>query len=122
MINEVDYHDNQLINYSEFLAATIDSQKFLTESRLRAIFNQFDTDSSGKITKENIGLAMQKLGKNIDEVEINQMIKQHDITGDGMLSFDEFKHIFCLDVDDDTPEEHTYEALGPEQKLMGQRV
>ena len=63
MIGQIDYHNNQKINYSEFLAATIDVKQFLTDSRLKAVFNQFDTDSSGKITEENIVLAMQKLGQ-----------------------------------------------------------
>ena len=84
-----------MINYSEFLAATIDTRNFLTESRLKAVFHQFDTDSSGKITKENIYLAMQKLGRKLSEEEIAEsIISKHDRTGDGCLSFDEFKMIF----------------------------
>ena len=39
MISQMDYHNNKKINYSEFLAATIDVQNFLTESRLKAVFN-----------------------------------------------------------------------------------
>lgn len=94
MISQMDYHNNKKINYSEFLAATIDIQEFLTDSRLRAVFNQFDTDSSGKITEENIVLAMQKLGKEISGREVHDMIVQHDKTGDGCLNFEEFKAIF----------------------------
>ena len=97
MISEMDYHNNKKINYSEFLAATIDIRNFLTESRLKAVFNQFDTDSSGKITEENIFLAMQKLGREMDRKEIHEMILQHDKTGDGCLSFAEFKSIFFND-------------------------
>ena len=94
MISQIDYHNNKKINYSEFLAATIDIKSFLNESRLKAVFNQFDTDSSGKITEENIKLAMQKLGREMDENEIHDMIKKHDLTGDGCLNFNEFKAIF----------------------------
>ena len=90
----MDYHNNNKINYSEFLAATIDVKIFLTDSRLRVVFNQFDTDSSGKITVANIVLAMQKLGQNLSQQEVQGMVAQHDITGDGMLNFDEFKAIF----------------------------
>ena len=39
MIAQVDYHNNKKINYSEFLAATIDIKQFLTDSRLKAVFN-----------------------------------------------------------------------------------
>lgn len=38
MINEIDYQGNGKINYSEFLAATIDVKRFLTDPRLHAIF------------------------------------------------------------------------------------
>ena len=94
IIDQMDYHDNKQINYSEFLAATINVQSFLTESRLKAVFNQFDTDSSGKITEENIVLAMQKLGREISQSEVLEMITKHDVNGDGALNFAEFKAIF----------------------------
>lgn len=99
MISQMDYHNNNKINYSEFLAATIDVQQFLTDSRLCAIFNQFDTDSSGKITAENIVFAMQKLGKQISQEEVDEMINSHDQTGDRMLNFAEFKNIFFPEDD-----------------------
>lgn len=70
IINQMDYHGNQKINYSEFLAATMDVRNFLTDSRLKAVFQQFDTDNSGNITAENIKLAMQKLGKEISLGEV----------------------------------------------------
>jgi len=78
IISQMDYHGNKKINYSEFLAATIDIRDFLTDSRLNAAFHQFDTDSSGKITKDNIYLAMQKLGREITMEEIEEIIMQHD--------------------------------------------
>lgn len=70
MIHEVDYHGNGKINYSEFLSATINVRTFMTEQKMQAIFQQFDTDNSGKITQENIYLAMQKLGQEISRNEI----------------------------------------------------
>ena len=83
-----------MINYSEFLAATIDVKSFLTDSKLKALFQQFDTDNSGFITAENIQLAMQKLGKDMSLAQVEQMIKTHDETNDNRLSLQEFKHIF----------------------------
>lgn len=38
IINEVDYFGNHKINYSEFLAATLDVKVFLNEDKLNAIF------------------------------------------------------------------------------------
>ena len=71
-----------MINYSEFLAATIDVKNFLTDSKLKAVFQQFDTDNSGVITAENIVFAMQKLGKEMNLNEVQTMISKHDVTGD----------------------------------------
>ncbi len=58
IINEVDYHGDRIINYSEFLSATIQVKNILTDEKLHAIFKQFDTDSKGKITADNIINAM----------------------------------------------------------------
>ena len=58
----MDNQDSKTLNYSEFLAATLDWQNFLTEARLKVVFNQLDTDKSGKITADNVIFAMQKFG------------------------------------------------------------
>jgi calcium-dependent protein kinase len=50
IINEVDYGGDKIINYCEFLSATISVKEILTEEKLLAIFKQFDTDATGKIT------------------------------------------------------------------------
>ncbi len=50
IITEVDYHGNNQINYTEFLAATISVKKILTKEHLMAMFKQFDADGSGFIT------------------------------------------------------------------------
>lgn len=61
----MDYFGNKKINYSEFLMATLDVQAFMDDNKLQAIFNQFDTDSSGCITADNIVTAMNKIGHDI---------------------------------------------------------
>ena len=37
---------------------------------------------------------MQKLGKQVNQAEVQEIIAQHDKTGDGMLNFAEYKAIF----------------------------
>ena len=39
IIAELDFAENKRINYSEFIAATINVEEYLTEDRLRGIFN-----------------------------------------------------------------------------------
>ena len=50
ILDELDYLANQKINYTEFIAATIKVESFLTEEKLDALFNTFDVDGCGKIT------------------------------------------------------------------------
>ncbi len=49
---------------------------------------------------------MQKLGQEISREDIVDNIKKHDIKGDGVLSFEEFKAIFFDDDEEpkDDPE------------------
>lgn len=70
IINEVDYGGDKIINYSEFLSATISVKEILTEEKLLAIFKQFDTDATGKVTVNNIVEAMRKMGHVFSDKEV----------------------------------------------------
>ena len=99
IIDEVDYFGNKKINYSEFLVATLDVKSFLDESKLKALFSQFDTDNSGQITKDNIITAMHKIGHEITQKDLDDIMKEHDLAKNGVITFDEFKAIF-FDIND----------------------
>ena len=99
IINEVDYFGNKKINYTEFLVATLDVKQFLDDNKLKAMFNQFDTDGSGVITKDNIVTAMQKIGHSITQQELDNIMAEHDMEKNGVISYKEFKYIF-LDIQD----------------------
>ena len=47
----LDTNGDGLINYSEFLAATVDKKKALTMQNLQFAFHHFDVDNSGFITE-----------------------------------------------------------------------
>jgi len=49
VLKAADTDGNGTINYTEFLAATIDAATFTRDSYLRTAFYMFDTDGSGKI-------------------------------------------------------------------------
>ena len=79
--------------------ATLDVQAFMDDNKLQAIFNQFDTDSSGYITADNIVTAMNKIGHDITQEDLEQIMSQHDIEKNKVISFLEFKAMF-LDLED----------------------
>ena len=76
------------------MVATLDIKTFLDDDKLQAVFNQFDTDGSGVITSENIITAMNKIGHDITQEELDTIMKEHDIHGNGVISYEEFRQIF----------------------------
>lgn len=48
-LREADTDKSGTIDYTEFIAATLDSQVFMKDEYLKATFNMFDKDGSGKI-------------------------------------------------------------------------
>jgi len=73
------------------LAATINTNSFLTEEKLAAIFKTFDVDNSGQITAENIKDAFSKFGKEVTEDEVKEIMKAHDLDGGNTISMEEFQ-------------------------------
>ncbi len=51
IFKNLDTNGDGLINYSEFLAATVDRKKALTMQNLQFAFHHFDVDGSGFITE-----------------------------------------------------------------------
>lgn len=54
MLVAIDTDGSGEINYTEFLAATIDANIYMREDYLRTAFNMFDKDGSGKIDNEEV--------------------------------------------------------------------
>jgi len=51
VLKGADVDNSGTINYTEFLAATMNTTTFLKESYLKTAFDMFDQDGSGKIDK-----------------------------------------------------------------------
>ena len=80
------------INYTEFLAATIDANVYLREEYLRMAFKMFDTDNSGSIEKSEVVqiLGGDQLNSLVTRTAIEKAIDSIDKNGDGKVDFEEF--------------------------------
>lgn len=58
-------------------------------------FRFFDEDDDGSITGEEVKRVMAKLGENLSEDEINEMVKEADLDGDGRIEFSG-SHLFIF--------------------------
>jgi calcium-dependent protein kinase len=84
------YHD-QVLSYTEFLAAALTVFGFVKEEQIVASFEQLDTDASGAITVENLKVL---LGRDFTEDTATRMLQEMDITKDGKVSLEEFLAAF----------------------------
>jgi calcium-dependent protein kinase len=90
------------IDYSEFVVATINKRKLLSDEKLVAAFALFDKDGSGSISANEIRDVLG-VGKNIDEKVWNEIITEVDGNGDGEISFEEFKTMMQKLLIDEAP-------------------
>jgi calcium-dependent protein kinase len=91
IFREVDDDENGMINYTEFLACTLDAHGRIEEHRLADAFDRMDADDNGYIT---MGDLKNILGRNVTDAYIKNLIREVDTSGDGRISFSEFKAAF----------------------------
>lgn len=99
IVDSVDTEGNGTINYTAFLAATMERRSTLLDDVLQAAFNVFDKDGDGKISAEELRevLDPHTTGKLCSQAEhaerIAEIIRQADKNGDGQIDFQEFAYM-----------------------------
>ncbi|KAK3092934.1 hypothetical protein FSP39_009081 [Pinctada imbricata] len=95
MINEVDVDGNGTIDFSEFLSMMSRKMKETdTEDELREAFKVFDKDGNGFISAAELRHVMTNLGEKLTDEEVDEMIREADIDGDGQVNYDGMSVIF----------------------------
>ena len=104
MLHNADTDGSGEINYTEFLAATIDANIFMRDDYLRTAFNMFDKDGSGKIDNEEVVALLQgeDLGTYVSKDAIGAALQEIDQNGDGEIDFEEFMEMMqkASEIDD----------------------
>jgi Ca2+-binding EF-hand superfamily protein len=86
----VDVDHNGAINYTEFIAATLDQTRYVTEPRrMQDVFKVFDKDGDGHIDSEEIRHALSCK----DDEALIKIINECDRNGDGKINFEEFQEL-----------------------------
>ena len=95
LFKSIDVDKNGKIDYTEFLAATMQKKMYLKEERLYEAFCNFDLDGCGKITKKEL-MSVLKAEPN-QENEFENIIKSIDKNGEGSINYKEFLEMMGYD-------------------------
>ena len=113
-----DSHNNHpIINYTDFLAATLDIKKYFNQQKLWNIFKYFDVSNNDYINVDDLKEIMRRTGREEDDKEIVRMIKENDIAKDGKISFEEFCIMLDMEIDKLHENQHEHEAITKELLL-----
>ena len=97
LLKNIDQDNNGYIGFEEFLIASINKEKILTEKNLKMAFNVFDRDKSGGISQNELKFILGEYNVNAKEHLWKKMIQQIDLNQDGQISYEEF-HKMMMDV------------------------
>jgi len=94
MISDIDKDGSGTIDFNEFLEMMTGkmSDRASKEEILKA-FRLFDDDETGKITLKNLRRVAKEIGENMSDEELQEMIEEADLDGDGEIDQEEFLRI-----------------------------
>jgi len=91
ILKEVDSDGSGVIDYTEFLAATLDKKVYMCEDVCWQAFRLFDKNGDGKIDKNEIGAIFADDNvKASTSKDISELMADIDKNGDGEIDFQEF--------------------------------
>lgn len=96
----VDTDGSGSIDYTEFIAATLEQSRYIRDEVMWTAFRTFDKDGDGQITKEELKAVVSGHGDDLEKVEADvlAMIAEADNDGNGCISFEEFKAMMRADL------------------------
>lgn len=92
IMQEVDSDGSGNIDYTEFLAATLDKRMYIQEDVCWSAFRVFDRNGDGKISMEELQqvLCAQDVEEVVGTKAIAELMLEVDGNGDGFIDFKEF--------------------------------
>lgn len=88
-----------------------DTVTISSEKELERVFNKFDRNGDGRISRSEMGEIFESLGQTASDEELDRMMREVDADGDGFISVEEFADLMSGDVDQAAEEEELRHAF-----------
>ena len=66
----------------------LDNYSYTSEEEIREAFRVFDKDGNGFISAAELRHVMTNLGEKLTDEEVDEMIREADIDGDGQVNYE----------------------------------
>jgi calmodulin len=97
MITELDENGDGVIEFKEFLILmSRKMKKAPTEMEFLEAFKDFDRDENGLISAHEFRTVMNRLGHNLSDEQIEEMIREADEDNDGFINYEEFSKMISF--------------------------
>lgn len=83
----------------------------MDQTEIKRVFQMFDRNGDGRITKQELNESLSNLGIYIPDKELTQMIEKIDANKDGFVDIDEFGLLYETIMDEKDEEEDMREAF-----------
>lgn len=90
VLKNLDTDGSGKVDYTEFIAATLNVSQYMRKEILWAAFRSFDTDGDGFISTKEFQDLLQE-----NEQLAKEIIKEVDANSDGKISFEEFEKMLA---------------------------
>lgn len=123
MMEQIDTDGSGVIDYSEFMAATLERRKYIAEDVCWRAFKTFDVDSSGSIDRQELGRLLglddvvDVMQVEVTQKEIDEIMSEVDLNGDGKIDFEEF-----LEMMRRMPQTDAAKKKNRKRRCMSQRL
>eukprot|EP00768_Dysnectes_brevis_P007223 gnl/Dysnectes_brevis/601_a663_4723.p3 GENE.gnl/Dysnectes_brevis/601_a663_4723~~gnl/Dysnectes_brevis/601_a663_4723.p3 ORF type:complete len:159 (+),score=67.20 gnl/Dysnectes_brevis/601_a663_4723:1363-1839(+) len=94
LINSVDTDGNGVISFVEFIKLMVSRTRNAdSEEELKEAFRVFDRNGDGYINAAELRHVMTHIGEKLDEDEVDDLIREADIDGQGQIKYHDFVKI-----------------------------
>ena len=88
----IDMDKNGAINYSEFIAATMNDLITKDANKIEAAFKFFDKNNDGIIDSKDLKKILESNDEvSVDDAMVDEIVKEWDYNGDGKIDYMELK-------------------------------